>query len=167
MTQRNQVSKQKMDVNRAHICLCVASSDTNRLLNQGKHKRCQCQPQMVTGPIMTWLASLNLKCHFARELPHEKAATSSRCSFPSMSKTRSKGGPAYHATLKTCESQALESRDSLFSPVINRTNTSGKKTRQKKGVREHCKAPSTWIPFLRPLGRSSGLGMACLFFERS
>lgn len=63
VTQRNQVSRQKMNVNTAHICLCVASADTNRLLNQGKHKRCQCQPQMVTGPIMTWLAFLNLKCH--------------------------------------------------------------------------------------------------------
>lgn len=68
VTQRKQVSRQKMNANRAHICLCVASSDTNRLLNQGKHKRCQCQPQMVTGPIMTWLAFLDLKCHRAREL---------------------------------------------------------------------------------------------------
>lgn len=63
VTQRNQVPRQEMNINRVHICLCVVYSDANRLLNQGKHRRCQHQTQMVTEPITIQLAFLILKCH--------------------------------------------------------------------------------------------------------
>lgn len=96
LTQRNQVSRQKMNVNTAHICLCVASSDTNRLLNQGKHTRCQCQPQMVTGPIMTWPSWIwNVTCAGERlclSKPHETETTSWRLSLPQAPRARGKRG---------------------------------------------------------------------------
>ena len=63
VTQRNQVPRQEMNINRVHICLCVVYTDANRLLNQGKHMRCQHQTQIVTEPITTHLAFLILKCH--------------------------------------------------------------------------------------------------------
>lgn len=63
VTQRNQVPRQEMNINRVHIRLCVVYSDANRLFNQGKHMRCQHQTQMVTEPITIQLALLILKCH--------------------------------------------------------------------------------------------------------
>lgn len=64
VTQRNQVARQEMNTNTAHICLCVVHPDANRLLNQSKHSRCQYQTQIVTGPIITWLIILTWKCHW-------------------------------------------------------------------------------------------------------
>lgn len=74
LTQRNQVPRQEMNINRVHICLCVVYSDANRLLNQGKHRRCQHQTQMVTEPITIQLAFLILKCHLCwRNAPSGRA----------------------------------------------------------------------------------------------
>lgn len=56
-TLRNQVPRKERNRNRVHICLCVVYPDANRLLNQGKHRRCRHQTQKVTGPVMTQCAS--------------------------------------------------------------------------------------------------------------
>lgn len=147
MTQRNQVPRQEMNINRVHICLCVVCPDANRLLNQGKHMRCQLQTQMVTGPIMTRLAFLILKCHCTGEMlclwkPCERETTPLGFPLPLISE-----GPTGRATKHTFKFLDVGEREIFYWIQKSQMHLNTSHRRYHRQMKRAGWAPcKTWEP---------------------